>query len=492
MAELTPYQRDILVRTVLGEARGEGVRGMEAVAHVLANRAGSGRYPSDPAAVALQPSQFSVWNQGEGRGKTDYDRDSREYKTAAEAIDRVFSGQSQDPTNGALFYHTPQVNPRWSSEVNRYGTTQLGNHIFYNGNPVPPRDIPNVVASRLDTQPRPIPPLPRLDPRVPNRMDLAADLIPSNVMRQELEMQGQSYVAQDRNRPSQVRLPTLPPPSAQTRNVPMPRLDPRLPNRMDLAADSVPQNVMRQELQLQGQSYAGQERASPRQVATPAPQRPVPQSIIERVPPPRVVPNSVVTQSVQAAQAATNPALSAALARSTIPAGVPVNNRSRDSVAQAAMGAAFTPPAAIPAPSSMPKSQDRLAAGIYPQAPVGVPSVASALSVVPLPAIAPAIAPRQQAVTGFPTALDQRPMLQPQRSLAAMTMPTPVAQRPAQSQPLRIAVNGANSYSGGRSPAPQTITGSSTGKSYNVGQKFQSGGYRFEATPSGFKNLGRV
>lgn len=153
---LTPYQRDILVRTVLGEARGEGVRGMEAVAHVIANRANSGRYPSDPAAVALQPSQFSVWNQGEGRGKTDYDRDSREYKTAAEAIDRVFSGQSQDPTNGALFYHTPQVNPAWSREVNRYGTTQIGNHIFYNGNPVPPREIPNVVASQLDVQ-RPVP-----------------------------------------------------------------------------------------------------------------------------------------------------------------------------------------------------------------------------------------------------------------------------------------------------------------------------------------------
>jgi hypothetical protein len=452
------------------------VRGMEAVAHVIANRANSGQYPGDPAAVALQPYQFSVWNEGEGRGKTDYDRDSREYKTAAEAIDRVFSGQSQDPTNGALFYHTPQVNPAWSREVNRYGTTQLGNHIFYNGNPVPPLEIPNVVASRLDTQPRPIPPLPRLDPRVPNRMDLAADLIPSNVMRQELEMQGQSYAAQDRTRPSQVRLPTLPSPNAQTRNVPMPRLDPRLPNRMDLAADSVPQNVMRQELQLQGQSYAGQERAPSRQVATPTPQRPVPQSIIERVPPPRVVPNSVVTQSVQAAQAATNPSLSAALARSTIPAGMPVNNRSRDSVAQAAMGAAYRPPNTIPGPASLPKDQSRLTAGVYPMAPVG-PAVGSQLSVVP------AIAPR--AVTGFPTPAAMRPLPQvPRQSLASLAMPTPISQRPAPLPTMRVTVNGAGSYGGGAS-APQSFHGSTGRNTYTVGQKYTMGGQTFIANPNG-------
>jgi hypothetical protein len=60
---------------------------------------------------------------------------------------------------------------------------------------------------------------------------------------------------------------------------------------------------------------------------------------------------------------------------------------------------------------------------------------------------------------------------------------------------MRVTVNGANSYSGGgspRPPQPQTITGSSTGKTYNVGQQYQSGGYRFVATPDGFKNLGRV
>src|SRR5688572_30699252 len=131
--ELTPYQKDILVKTILSEARGEGVDGMAAVAHVIANRTNSGQFASDPAAVALQPNQFSGWNTGEGgNNPSQFKPGTRQYDQALQVIDRVFSGQSPDPTNGALYYHTPAVNPSWSGAVNRYGTNQIGNHIFYN------------------------------------------------------------------------------------------------------------------------------------------------------------------------------------------------------------------------------------------------------------------------------------------------------------------------------------------------------------------------
>lgn len=158
MATLSDYQRDILIKTILSEARGEGERGMEAVAHNISNRSQSGKYPSDPAAVALQPKQYSGWNRGEGGNNPNQFRPgTSQYETAAQIIDRVFSGQSVDPTNGALFYHTPQVSPNWAGEVNQYGTTQIGNHIFYNGRPVPPGDIPNQVATQLDVR-RPVQP----------------------------------------------------------------------------------------------------------------------------------------------------------------------------------------------------------------------------------------------------------------------------------------------------------------------------------------------
>lgn len=153
-SKLSEKQLDILVKTVLGEARGEGVQGMESVAQVIRNRANSDKYPSDPMEVALQPNQFSTWNRGEGgNNPQQFKPGTQLYETAKQAIERVFSGETVDPTNGALFYHTPQVNPGWSKSVNKYGTTQIGNHIFYNGNPVPPRDIPNVVASQLDVRP---------------------------------------------------------------------------------------------------------------------------------------------------------------------------------------------------------------------------------------------------------------------------------------------------------------------------------------------------
>jgi N-acetylmuramoyl-L-alanine amidase len=138
MADLTPQQLDVLARTVLGEARGEGQLGMQAVAHNIRNRANSGQYPSDPAAVALQPYQYSTWNSGEGgNNPQQFSPNSPQYQTAQQIIQSVFGGASPDPTNGALFYHNPSVNPAWANSVNQYGTTQIGNHIFYNGRPQP-------------------------------------------------------------------------------------------------------------------------------------------------------------------------------------------------------------------------------------------------------------------------------------------------------------------------------------------------------------------
>ncbi len=150
--ELSDYQKDILIRTALGEARGEGIDGMADVIQTIFNRANSGRFPSDPAAVALQPSQYSTWNSGEGgNNPQQFSKNSEAYRRAEQALNLVASGERPDRTNGALYYHTPAVSPYWADEANQYGTTRLGNHIFYNGRPTPPGEIPNQVASLTDT-----------------------------------------------------------------------------------------------------------------------------------------------------------------------------------------------------------------------------------------------------------------------------------------------------------------------------------------------------
>lgn len=145
--ELTDYQRDILIRTALGEAAGEGKEGMAAVLHVILNRANSGQFPSDPADVALQNKQFSTWNKGAGgNNPRKWKESSASYKTAAAALDSVLSAKS-DPTGGALYYHAKGVTPYWADDVNKNGVIKIGAHRFYPSHPVPKSNIPDVASA---------------------------------------------------------------------------------------------------------------------------------------------------------------------------------------------------------------------------------------------------------------------------------------------------------------------------------------------------------
>lgn len=137
---LTLGDKDILIRTVIGEAAGEGDRGMEAVAHVIKNRTGDSRWPNTAAAVAKQPMQFSAWNaQSNGGNRLPHQVAPHDplYKQAEAVVNRVFDGQSVDPTDGAVYYFAPQGMPGgqapdwWQNAVNeRGGSTAIGAHRF--------------------------------------------------------------------------------------------------------------------------------------------------------------------------------------------------------------------------------------------------------------------------------------------------------------------------------------------------------------------------
>jgi len=127
----------LLAATVFGEARSEGELGMRAVAHVMVNRIGE-RFGEDLATVILSPRQFSVWNPGDPnrrlvlnlvRDPDRYVTDAAQWEMAQRIAREVLAGQSVDPTEGALFYHTQGVRPSWS----RYGHGRrvIGYHIFY-------------------------------------------------------------------------------------------------------------------------------------------------------------------------------------------------------------------------------------------------------------------------------------------------------------------------------------------------------------------------
>ena len=125
---------DILTACLVGEAGGEGPRGMQAVMNVIVNRAG-GDYRKF-SAVALRPKQFSMFNRATGRSPS---------KTVAQVVDlyrrhplwaqahlyvrHAVAGTLPDVTSKAKFYHAQQVSPKWANPKNR--TTQVGKHLFY-------------------------------------------------------------------------------------------------------------------------------------------------------------------------------------------------------------------------------------------------------------------------------------------------------------------------------------------------------------------------
>lgn len=126
----------LLAATVWGEARSEGEIGMRAVAHVMVNRVGP-RFGEDLATVILAPKQFSVWNRGDPNRRLvlnlvrdeSYATDAEQWAMAQRIAREVLSGESVDPTGGALFYHTRAVRPRWARDG--VGRQTIGAHYFY-------------------------------------------------------------------------------------------------------------------------------------------------------------------------------------------------------------------------------------------------------------------------------------------------------------------------------------------------------------------------
>ncbi|MEQ8667031.1 MAG: cell wall hydrolase [Rhodospirillales bacterium] len=129
---------DILARTIWGEARGERVRGKEAVAAVVLNRVRRaqkrGRYwwGNDIESVCKRAFQFSAWNPGDpNRNKLlRVTPANRDFQSCLRIARRAVHGSLDDPTGGATHYHARSVNPVWAR--GRAASAEIGRHLFYN------------------------------------------------------------------------------------------------------------------------------------------------------------------------------------------------------------------------------------------------------------------------------------------------------------------------------------------------------------------------
>lgn len=125
--------REILARTIMAEAGGEGYEGMLGVGSVIANRARTGRYGKNIRDVIMAPGQFSAWNSvtgyAGGEGGLDMNR-MRANENAYRAADAILSGNYEDITGGATHYYNDKVaTPKWGIQAGgKWG--RIGNHVF--------------------------------------------------------------------------------------------------------------------------------------------------------------------------------------------------------------------------------------------------------------------------------------------------------------------------------------------------------------------------
>lgn len=123
---------DAAVRTLLGEAAGQGEAGLAGVAHVIRNRARqSGLSPRE---VVLAPGQFEPW-QTRRAELMRYDRNSPQYQEALRIWRGTADGSIADPTGGADHFLNPAVvRQRTGGRLPAWAQGQgvpIGAHTFY-------------------------------------------------------------------------------------------------------------------------------------------------------------------------------------------------------------------------------------------------------------------------------------------------------------------------------------------------------------------------
>lgn len=119
-------QMTCLATAVYFEARGESLEGQLAVAHVVMNRAASGRYPPDWCSVVKQPWQFSFVRHGQFPS---VDTGSEAWRKAQAIAELAAANIVPSVSSDVLWYHADYVAPSWGQRLNI--VEKIGAHIFY-------------------------------------------------------------------------------------------------------------------------------------------------------------------------------------------------------------------------------------------------------------------------------------------------------------------------------------------------------------------------
>lgn len=120
-----------LAEALYFEARGESVKGQFAVAEVILNRVDSPRFPDTVCGVVHQGTgrkyQCQFTYTCDGYEEVIAERDA--FARVAKVAKLMVNGAPRELTEGATYYHTKAVRPRWSRKFDR--TATIGVHHFY-------------------------------------------------------------------------------------------------------------------------------------------------------------------------------------------------------------------------------------------------------------------------------------------------------------------------------------------------------------------------
>jgi tape measure domain-containing protein len=157
-------ERELGIRTAIGEALSESDKGIAAVISVIKNRYGSGKFGDSITDVITAPKQFSVWNEGNPAGAMarGIKIGSPEWNRVAAIYDGVMSGAIPDSTGGSVNYANIRNVDRWQPWMGgldtKIGAHSFGNHVgtyqgpvYANDSKLPtPGDFPPRLTDSLD------------------------------------------------------------------------------------------------------------------------------------------------------------------------------------------------------------------------------------------------------------------------------------------------------------------------------------------------------
>lgn len=120
-----------MAATIWGEARSEPEQGMQAVAHVILNRANDGGWwGHDVRTVCVAKNQFSCWWDTQGLRVRNVTEADPKFAACLKIARSVLAGESADPTGGATHYYADYIPaPSWAR--GKTPTVKIGRHIFF-------------------------------------------------------------------------------------------------------------------------------------------------------------------------------------------------------------------------------------------------------------------------------------------------------------------------------------------------------------------------